>query len=89
MIRDRLIAIWDKKGLSATELEKLTGIDRSNWYSLRNGRRRANEDDIAAMAKAFPGYALWLVSGKITPESGQTSPDYDEANSNLSKPHAG
>ncbi|MCP8467914.1 helix-turn-helix domain-containing protein [Pseudomonas sp. ZM23] len=89
MIRARLIAIWDKKGLSATELEKLTGIDRSNWYSLRNGRRRANEDDIAAIAEAFPEYAYWLVTGKLAPSIGQTSPDYDEADKKLQAPSAG
>ncbi len=48
--------------------------------ALRNGKRRANEDDIEAMANITPEYALWLVSGKIAPECGQTSPEYDQAN---------
>ncbi|MEB4878217.1 DNA-binding protein, partial [Pseudomonas aeruginosa] len=30
-----------------------------------------------------------LVTGNIAPESGQTSPEYDEANQNLSSPNAG
>ncbi|KIV74919.1 hypothetical protein SZ55_0276 [Pseudomonas sp. FeS53a] len=32
------------------------------------------------MANITPEYALWLVSGKIAPECGQTSPEYDQAN---------
>ncbi|PAU65018.1 DNA-binding protein [Pseudomonas sp. PIC25] len=78
MIRDRLIAIWDSQGLSATDLEKLTGIDRSNWYSLRNGRRRANEDDIQGIAKAFPQFAYWLTTGLTAPEIGQISPEQEQ-----------
>ncbi len=37
----------------------------------------------------FPQYAFWIASGQIAPEIGQTSPDYDEANRNLSQPSAG
>lgn len=80
MIRERLIAIWDSKGLTAKKLEELSGIDREKWYALRNGKRRANEDDISAIAEITPEYALWLVSGRIAPECGQTSPEYDETN---------
>jgi hypothetical protein len=88
MIRDRLIAIWNYHGLSAKELESQSGIDREKWYSLRNERRRANEDDIEAIAKIFPKYALWIVTGEVAPEAGQTSPDYDEAHDAL-KQHGG
>ena len=89
MIRERLIAIWDKERLSAPKLEKLTGIDRSSWYHLRNGKRRANEEDIEALVKLFPRYAFWIASGHIAPEIGQTSPDYDEANKKLAGQDAG
>ncbi|WP_394238426.1 hypothetical protein [Pseudomonas anguilliseptica] len=41
------------------------------------------------LVKIYPQYALWLASGQIAPEVGQTSPDYDEANRNLSQPNAG
>ncbi|WP_237045470.1 DNA-binding protein [Aquipseudomonas alcaligenes] len=75
--------------MTAKRLEELSGIDREKWYALRKGGRRANEDDISVIAKLFPSYALWLVSGEIAPECGQTSPDYDEANRNLRSPSAG
>lgn len=89
MIRERIIEIWDYLDLSAPRLEKESGIDRSKWYHLRNGKRRANEDDIDAIVQLAPQYAMWLTTGKIIPESGQTSPEYDEANRNLSQPNAG
>lgn len=89
MIRERLIAIWESKKLTAKRLEELTSIDREKWYALRNAKRRVNEDDIEAIVKVTPEYALWLVSGKIAPECGQTSPEYDEANRNLSNQNAG
>lgn len=77
-MRERLIAIWDFSGLSAKDLEDKTGIDRNNWYSLKNGRRRANEDDIKEMVKIFPQYAYWITTGEILPEAGQISPEYEE-----------
>ncbi|OPE32362.1 DNA-binding protein [Pseudomonas aeruginosa] len=83
MIRERIIAIWEYKKLTAKKLEELSGIDREKWYALRKGGRRANEDDITSMVAIHPEYALWLVSGNIAPESGQTSPAYDEAQRNL------
>lgn len=89
MIRERIIAIWDYLDLSAPRLEKESGIDRSKWYHLRNGKRRANEDDIEAIVQLAPQYAMWLTTGKIIPEAGQTSPEYDEANSNLVSQNAG
>ena len=89
MIRERIITIWDHLEISAPKLEKMSGIDRSKWYHLRNGKRRANEDDIEAIVKLAPQYALWLTTGKVIPEAGQTSPDYDEANSKLPSHNAG
>lgn len=75
--------------MTAKRLEELSGIDREKWYALRKGSRRANEDDISVIAKLFPNYALWLVSGEVAPDCGQTSPEYDEANRNLISPNAG
>ncbi len=89
MIRERIVAIWEYKKLTAKKLEELSGIDREKWYALRKGGRRANEDDISSIVKIHPEYALWLASGEIAPECGQTSPTYDEANRNLTSQSAG
>lgn len=89
MIRERLISIWESKGLTAKKLEELTGTDREKWYALRNGKRRVNEDDIEGILSITPEYALWLVSGKIAPEAGQFSPEYVEADLKLGERSAG
>lgn len=88
-MRERIVAILEHKKLTAKRLEELSGIDREKWYALRKGGRRVNEDDIKVIVEIAPEYALWLVSGKIAPESGQTSPEYDEANRNLNSQNAG
>lgn len=89
MIKTRIVQIWEYKSLTAKKLEELTGIDREKWYALRNDKRRANEDDIEAIVKIAPQYALWLVTGEIAPSVGQVSPDYEEADVRLQGPHAG
>ena len=88
MIRDRLISLFDGRRTSVW-FEKETGIDRYRWGNIRSGKARLSDAEIEAVAKLFPQYALWLVSGQIAPECGQTSPEYDEAKRNLSSQNAG
>ncbi|EMJ8376562.1 DNA-binding protein [Pseudomonas aeruginosa] len=88
MIKDRLITLFNKERTSVW-FEKQTGIDRYRWGNVRNGKARITDAEIEAVIEIFPQYALWLVTGNIAPESGQTSPEYDEANQNLSSPNAG
>ncbi|EMN8656221.1 DNA-binding protein [Pseudomonas aeruginosa] len=88
MIKDRLITLFNKERTSVW-FEKQTGIDRYRWGNVRNGKARITDAEIEAVIQVFPQYALWLVTGNIAPESGQTSPEYDEANQNLSSPNAG
>ncbi|KPD26055.1 MULTISPECIES: hypothetical protein [Pseudomonas aeruginosa group] len=88
MIKDRLITLFNKERTSVW-FEKQTGIDRYRWGNVRNGKARITDAEIEAVIEIFPQYALWLVTGNIAPESGQTSPDYDEANRNLASPNAG
>ncbi|MBG6432738.1 DNA-binding protein [Pseudomonas aeruginosa] len=88
MIKDRLITLFNKERTSVW-FEKQTGIDRYRWGNVRNGKARITDAELEAVIQIFPQYALWLVTGNIAPESGQTSPDYDEANRNLASPNAG
>lgn len=85
MIKERLISLFNNERTSVW-FEKQTGIDRYRWGNIRNGKARLSDTEITAVVELFPNYALWLVSGEIAPEIGQTSPEYDEANSNLNKP---
>ncbi len=88
MIRDRLISLFDSKRTSVW-FEKETGIDRYRWGNIRSGKARLSDAEIDAVVRVFPQYSLWLVSGEIAPEIGQTSPEFDEANRNLANPNAG
>lgn len=65
------------------------GGDYERWRSVSKGIVRVSTEEIDVLVKIYPQYALWLASGQTAPEVGQTSPDYDEANRNLSQPHAG
>lgn len=76
MIKERLITLFNKERTSVW-FEKETGIDRYRWGNVRNGKARITDAEIEAVITLFPQYALWLVTGDIAPESGQTSPDYD------------
>lgn len=88
MIRDRLISLFDSRRTSVW-FEKETGIDRYRWGNIRSGKARLSDAEIDAVVKVFPQYSLWLVSGEIAPEIGQTSPEFDEANRNLTGQNAG
>lgn len=55
------------------------GGDYERWRSVSKGIVRVSTEEIDVLVKIYPRYALWLASGKIAPECGQTSPEYDEA----------
>ncbi|KES20444.1 MULTISPECIES: hypothetical protein [unclassified Pseudomonas] len=88
MIKDRLITLFNKERTSVW-FEKETGIDRYRWGNVRNGKARITDAEIEAVIALFPQYALWLVTGEVAPDSGQTSPEYDEAHRNLAGQDAG
>ncbi|QLC77520.1 DNA-binding protein [Pseudomonas sp. LPB0260] len=81
----------------ARTLIKLVGPKRASeeggayerWRNVSKGAVRVGAEEIDVLVKIYPQYALWLASGQIAPEIGQTSPAYDEANRNLSQPNAG
>jgi hypothetical protein len=63
--------------------------DYERWKSVSKGAVRVSTEEIDVLVEVFPQYALWLASGKTAPEIGQTSPDYDQAHSNLPDQNAG
>lgn len=83
---DRARALLKKLGPKKTSEH---GGDYERWRSVSKGSVRVSTEEIDVLVKIYPQYALWLASGQIAPEAGQTSPDYDEANRNLSQTHAG
>jgi len=76
-----------KAGLD--ELVRQSDISWSRWKNLRHRKARISTEEVEVLVKLFPSYALWIASGQVAPEAGQTSPDYDEANRNLPNQNAG
>jgi hypothetical protein len=87
-IDDRVRTLVDKTGMD--ELVRKTDIGSTRWKTVRYDKRtRISTQEIEALVKMHPRYALWLTSGRIAPEAGQTSPEYDEALSKLPSQSAG
>lgn len=91
MIKERVITVLRHSGLKLPQLEQLTGISRYTWSNLKNPAkaREIKADEIEAVVKLYPQFALWIVSGNVQPECGQTSPEYEAAHSNLPNQNAG
>lgn len=86
-IADRAIQLMDLAGLAA--FAETGTKEYFRWQNVKRGRARVGTQEIEELGKLFPNYRWWLVTGEVMPEVGQTSPDYDEANRNLSPPSAG
>ncbi len=65
------------------------GGDYERWRSVSKGAVRVTTEELDVLVTIYPQYALWLITGQTAPEIGQTSPDYDEANSKLPSHNAG
>ena len=65
------------------------GGDYERWRNVSQSAGRVSADEIDVLVQLYPQYALWLASGQTAPEIGQTSPEYDEANSKLPNHNAG
>jgi len=74
---------------SLVELSKAGETDYPRWVNIKRGRARVGADEIEILARVFPSYRWWLLTGEVLPGDGKTSPDYDEANRNLANPNAG
>lgn len=72
------------------EVSEATGIKEERCKTIRYDKRanlRTNELDL--IANTYSQYSLWLRTGRIDPSNGEVSPDYEEANRNLSSPRVG
>ncbi|WP_282876927.1 DNA-binding protein [Pseudomonas peli] len=67
------------KKLGPKRASEIGNGDHDRWKSVSKGAVRVSTEEIDVLVKVFPQYALWLASGEIAPECGQTSPEYDEA----------
>lgn len=86
-LSDRALQLINSASL--VELSKAGDTDYPRWVNIKRGRARIGADEIEILAKLYPSYRWWLLTGDVTPENGQTSPEYDEANRNLADQNAG
>lgn len=63
--------------------------DYVRWQNVKRQRARITTEEIEALGSLFPSYRWWLMTGDVMPAQGQTSPEYDEANRNLTSQSAG
>lgn len=80
-VRDRALQLI--KQIGPKQLSELGGKNHDRWKNISRGAIRISTVEVGVLAGAYPEYALWLISGRIEPENGHRSPDYDEANRNL------
>jgi hypothetical protein len=85
--QDRVITLINLTGLD--ELVRKSPISYIRWQNLKYKKARVSSEEIDAMVRIYPKYALWIASGEVAPDCGQTSPTYDEANRSLAAPSAG
>jgi hypothetical protein len=65
---------------------KRSDIPASRWSSVTYKNVRMSTEELEVLQREFPQYRLWLISGEIAPEIGQTSPEYDATHSKLESP---
>lgn len=86
-IQDRSISLIYKAGID--DLVRNSDIGHVRWKNVRHRKTRISSEELEVLQEMFPSYRLWLISGEIAPDCGQTSPAYDEANEKLPTPNAG
>lgn len=62
-IEQRARVLSNELGISQAELQERSGISKQVWSNAFRGKQRMNSDHIEFLCKAFPSYAMWLVTG--------------------------
>ena len=87
-INERVRTIASMAGMD--RLVRETPIGTNRWRTvLYNKDVRISTEEVDVLGQLYPMYRWWLISGEVAPEIGQTSPDYDAANRNLTGQSAG
>lgn len=80
-IVDRALLLVKRARL--VDLEAAGKSNYKRWQNIRAEQAQIRADEVEILGTVFPSYRWWLMTGEVMPETGQTSPDYDEANKNL------
>ncbi|WP_239655525.1 DNA-binding protein [Pseudomonas marincola] len=84
---DRVLKLLDTTSLK--DLAEVNSKEYVRWQSIKRGRARISAEEIDQLGRLYPKYRWWLMTGEVMPDKGQTSPEYDEANRNLTSQSAG
>ncbi|MCY1302051.1 hypothetical protein D9M69_608380 [compost metagenome] len=84
---DRALKLLEDTSLK--DLAEVNSKEYVRWQSIKRGKARISAEEIEQLGMLYPNYRWWLMSGEVMPDKGQTSPDYDEANRNLTEQNAG
>lgn len=87
-ITDRIIELIEcstEPHRKFSQFEEITGIKRQTWQNLTNKKQRANEDMLEAIAKSWPQYSYWVMTGNTDEKHGHTSPTLERIARDLKK----
>ncbi|WP_330114421.1 hypothetical protein SA496_21335 [Pseudomonas sp. JS3066] len=74
---------------SLDRLAKESETKHSRWDNIKRRKIRMGAYEAGFLMSLYPQYSLWIGTGAVSPEIGQTSPAYDEANLKLPEPKTG
>ena len=75
---ERIRQIREKLELGRQAFADKTGIEKKTIENIELERQKVYAWHIEAIAKIWPQYAYWLVTGHTIPEAGQISPNETE-----------
>ena len=84
-INHRVKNLREWLNLSRDEFSKKTSIGSTQLANIEQRKQKAYAWHIQAIAKEWPEYAYWLITGGTIPEAGQISPEMEETRKNLLK----
>jgi hypothetical protein len=73
---DRALLLLERTSLK--DLAVPNSKEYVRWQNIKRGKARLGIDEAETLSKIYPQYALWLLTGNVLPEAGQTSPDLEE-----------
>ena len=79
----RIREVRESTGLGRTLWAREVGINEKTLKKIELEEQRARDDVIEAVAKHYPQYAYWLVTGMTQPEAGNIAPAIDKQRKEL------
>lgn len=83
-INKRIRILRDTLDMGRQAFAEKTGIKKQTIENIEREAQKVNAEHIQAIGNQYPQYRYWLAYGETLPESGQISPEIEEARKNLS-----